>query len=508
MRYGLKIQWFTIFSFFLLPTWGQKQEVTVEDFLKQEIAYYDTWWDNPAMYFYFPTHHFTDVSIQFNKEQKQAYPIQQGNGQDAFVFRANSFVKKQKELYYGGAIYENNVQKGLSWNTVLNAERLQPYIVGDTIGGNMQKESYFFSGGYAKRLGKVALGTFASYKALFGYDRKDPRPHNTVSDLNVSVGGTLEFLQKYALGLQLSFNKYEQTNVLSIFRDGGSGAIFYLRGLGIDDETFTTVITDKGGTSNKYKQKRYTLGLHCYPLKNKGIVLALDFVNSNLELLQGVGLNSLDITGLTGKKGKGIVGYKFMVKEKPFHVRIYGKINQKKGKEYIYNQSKILLTTSEKYKKEEYRIGIDFLATFRHKKGSRNYGWADFSYGNSNERYLGLRTSRSEKKIQHVQFSLADNILWKFNKASLFIKLGVSYRHNLSKSLQTGSLIADTARENLVTPDFLYDTANRIETQTELRYDYLFTKEYRLYTKLNLIYAHYQQMGKNLMCSVGIGLAF
>ncbi len=493
---------------FLFTVKAQESKRIVEDFHEEEITFLSDWWKNPAMRFAYPLQQFTDVSVNFLKKDAKAFAIQEGADTHKFEFRSNSFFKDTKQLYYGSANYSKWNIEGYKWNTIADINLLQPYIIADTIGGKMYNEQYFFSGGYARRFSRIGVGAFASYRAKTAYKKIDPRPNNTVSDLKVRLGTAWKMSSNYTLGGAIDFNKYQQDQSMSVYKDGGGAKIYYLRGLGVADERFSTVITDRSGVGNKYKQNDYGLTLSFFPSQQRGFLSMISFSNANLELLKQRGRTQMSVNELKTNLAKTSLGYKFTMKEVGCLVKLYGQYREQKGKEFIYKQNLTLLTTTEKYKNTEYRAGVEALGRYQWKNIS-SLTTLNIAYCNQEERYAGVRNSTSNaKNVGNIVLKLQENLLWSFEKSTLLTKFGIGYRHNLRKDLKTGTLTADRARETLVMPDYLFDTSNYILGNFTLRYDYKLTEKYAIYGKGICQYANYQDLGNRQHYQFSVGLAF
>lgn len=487
---------------------GQDKQVVVEDFHQEKIDFFADWWQNPAMRFHFPIQKFTDVSLNFSEQDHTAFATQEGSGSNGFLFRANSFFRDTLQSYYGKAWYRKENKEGCRWNTVVDVNRLQPYIIADTLTNKVYAEHYFFSGGYARRFSQIALGAFASYRATTAYKKRDPRPNSTVSDLKVKLGATWRMSAKYSLGFHLDMNKYKQDQSMSIYKEGGSAPLYYLRGLGVADERFSTVITDRSGVANKYKQYIYGVNLTLFPSKQFGFLGTFSSDRGQLNLLKHQGAILLDISSLYSQQFKSSVGYKFRFRNVGYLVKAYGQFQALKGKEYIYRQNMTLLSIAEKYKKTVYTTGGEVLVSY--KKGKRNsLTKLNVFYLNTEEQYAGLRaTTSNAKKLQSITADLQENLFWKFEKSSLLMKLCLSYRHNLSKDLKTGSLTAERAKETLVLPDYFFETADYLSGQFSIRYDYKLATKYSVYGKVTSGYAKYKNIGNRKFYKLAIGLAF
>lgn len=494
---------------FLLPfsIVEAKQIVVVEAYEKESLAYFSAWWQNPAMRFYYPIEQMTDVSFSYSKREDEVGNVQEGLKENNFNFRANSFSKQQNHLYYGRATYDNGYTDNRKWSNAVDVPRLTPYIIGDTLGGRMYKEQYFFAGGFAKKIKKIELGGFASYRATTAFKKTDPRPKNTVSDLKTTIGFSSSISPKYALGWYINFNKYQQSQSISIYKEGGSAKLFFLRGFGVADKSFSTVLAkNSGGIGVKYKENAYSTGLSLYPKKQNGWFASATYSYTTMELLQGL---HREITTFNNHTGQLSAGRKMSLVKIPFTIKLVADYGVKRGQEYNYNHSLELLNIAEKYKHSAYKVGIDLLIEKMWNSRIRNSIGFSTNIREDNLLYLGIgKSSLNNEKYQNLHFSIHKNTLWDFGKSSLLAKIKMTYRYNINKTLQATNLLAPTAFGTFVLPYHLYKTSDFVEGLVLLRYEYAISKQYRIYSQGNITYRQFEQIGKNQMLTFALGLNF
>lgn len=493
---------------FLPKAKGQTSIKVVEDYHKDKIAFFEDWWQNPAMRFAFPIQQFTDVSLNYRQENNEAFATQKGADLNVFTFRANSFFRDTTQLYYGKAMYSKWNVEGYNWNTIADVDLLQPYIVADTIGGKMYNEKYIFAGGYARRFSKFSLGALASFRAMTSYKKKDPRPENTVSDLHLNLGAAWEMSNTYSLGVTFLFKKYTQDNKISIFKDGSGTMLYYLRGLGIADEHFSTVITYNSSPSNKYKLNDYGILLSLFPTEESACLAMLSYEKKDLGFLYQKGTIWQDISDLQTNLAKGSFGYRFQVNDVGFLTKIYGQYGNQIGTEYIYKMNGLLLSTAEKYKNTNYLGGFEVLGTYAW-KNVNSLTKLNVAYSSQEERYGNAKKiTSSAKDVGNITLNLQENLLWNFEKSAFLAKVALGYRHNLNKDLRAGTLTADGARANLIQPNYLFEISDYFAGQLTLRYDYQLNEKFRIYGKGMCYYANYDDLGNRQYFQIAIGVSF
>ncbi len=475
------------------------------DFMKEQVDYWGLWWQNPAMRFYYPTQHFTDVSLSVSLSNQSVYNPQKGNKSSSILFAAKSFTKQKQQLFYGAANYSNGIQKNIKWNTLTDVDQLYPYIVADTITDKMYKEQYYFSGGYAYQFQKVAVGVFADYTAANAYDRIDPRPNNTVSNLQVVTGISTNILPNYSVGVNLRFNKYQQDQSLSIYKNDNAAAVYYLRGFGVADRDFSSVITKtNGGADNMYKQKEYELAAQIYPAKGKGFFLALSTIKNKLELKTG-NLNQTVVT-LQSRREKIALGYQF---SRNYNIKLWAELSSNEGVEYIYKNRTNLINKVKKYKRDGTLLGVDFAGRINYSNQLKSNFIVGINYSNDNQQYIRIGSViANEKKIDNLMFHISKNLLKMAEKSSWLIKLGLVYRDNIDKELKSGYLATKNAIAGLVEPIYRYETENYLAAELGFRYDYFIDAKYSAYIKANTSYTYFKSNDNNQFYRIGVGLSF
>ena len=119
------------------------------------------------------------------------------------------------------------------WNENIDWKLIAPYVTGDSIGGFLKGETYYFNGGYASESGSWTWGITGGYRASHNYRHKDPRPRNTASDLSFALGAGYR-LGTYRLGVSADFRLYQQKSEISFLADKGSTSVYHMLGLGMD----------------------------------------------------------------------------------------------------------------------------------------------------------------------------------------------------------------------------------------------------------------------------------
>ncbi len=183
----------------------------------------------------YPSYSSAAASFDLREESGGALAPEEGDALRQGRFDAASFLRLD-----GGSAVDGGVswRRGEKRNVVLNEtadyELLQPYVLIDTLGGDMQHEQYAFRDAWMRRSGDLLYSAGGSYKAVHEYRCVDPRPRNVSSDLKAgfSLG---RLLPGGALLSYAGYRKYFQTqDVTFVSNVGANTTLFHSIGLGSD----------------------------------------------------------------------------------------------------------------------------------------------------------------------------------------------------------------------------------------------------------------------------------
>ena len=189
---------------------------------------------NPAFEKFSGSADLTRLSAGWEKDMQQGTLIPQlGNGAQAYRIDADTRVGKGSYVVWGNAYYTQGERSNVRWSESSDFSVVYPYVMADSIGGDMNHETYYFLGGYAKTLNRFTFGLQLDYRAMLEYRTVDPRPRNTVADLNVRAGVVYSVSNTYSLGVGGLFRKYKQNSGVSFYSPQGKTPVVHLIGMGM-----------------------------------------------------------------------------------------------------------------------------------------------------------------------------------------------------------------------------------------------------------------------------------
>ena len=225
---------------------------------------------NPAMKQWMLPVSVSAIEVSYNRTRlNRAIDAQQGEGADALTACAESYMKYRTSTLWGAASYSNGHKFNPVWNESSDLSLIYPYVVADSIGGNIKSETYSLAGGYADHTDSWAWGATISYVAGLSYRNVDPRPRNVSGRLDITAGGAWRIPSTdYRLGLSAGYMRYKQSGDIEFVNDLADNRIWHLTGLGTNYDRFSSQ-----GYSHSYQGHRLsaTVGLH--PQSGRGLSL-------------------------------------------------------------------------------------------------------------------------------------------------------------------------------------------------------------------------------------------
>lgn len=233
-----------------IPAIGRQQTAKQSDRLFATKSY-----ENPAMKQWLFEQSLAQVTLggQWEKQHESIVP-QKGDGRYGGNIGAEAFRLTKRGAVWGNASFDIGRTTNVRFNETGDYDLLAPYVMGDTVGGDMHAQTYRFGGGFAIRLPKeFSIGLDASYRADIAYRQIDPRPKNLVTDLQLNFGTAYTAPNGYRIGLNIEGGKYKQTNSMKFFSELGVPNIVHFTGLGTHYYRFQ-------GSNYETYYKGYTLG--------------------------------------------------------------------------------------------------------------------------------------------------------------------------------------------------------------------------------------------------------
>lgn len=366
------------------------------------------------------------------KRSDNQYLMQTGTGEQFAEFETSSYVRLgDRSCAWGEARYRNGLQLDVKWNENADYERIFPYVTADTLGGNLNYESYYFKGGYGIQLNRFSVGAQMAYSSALHYRQTDPRPKNNSVFINATVGGSYRITARYSLGVHIFAERYTQNQSIAFLDPLGSVPVYHMTGLGMHYVRFAGTRTE-----SIYKGRSYRGGITLKRLGDTGLDVGLQVENYKLQK-QLPSLSNAPINDVDQMKYEVAAAWKL----RRVQLELNGSYANRSGSERIYDDGTTNwheITSTKPYKYTEKKMMATVL--FQPFAG---YGWT-----------LELMPSVGYQQEEECYYPLRSQ---EFDRIGLRLAAGLRYRmerHLFSFSAQGGWLHCLSSSWKVENPDY------------------------------------------------------
>lgn len=363
------------------------------------------------------------------------HSLAEGNKGNHVRMEAGGYrVMPSKGIFSGRAAWETGVNRNTAWTNVRDAEKLYPYLVADSVGGDYHHEAYELEGSWAFYQGKGIYGLRAGFRGEMAYRLRDPRPKNTVSELSLNPGA-MWFPGRWYAGAFFKYTFYRQHLDMKIEEPYRKDKFFVLKGMGLYDHRFSTL---ESTFSRYYRSHEYQVGGEA-GLPEKGISFLFDYSYRKMEVEES------DYRKPFLLKTNRVHGEVTWRKSFPFSeliVKADGGLDRQSGMEGSYEKVSSdsvtgayvwrKLSESEKYRQKSSYLHAGFLSQ-RRVSGKLDWWYgADGFWRKETEQYLFpayRKVYSSLKVVARAGFRRSWGDKW------LRVDLNAGYKRNISSSL-------------------------------------------------------------------------
>lgn len=361
--------------------------------------------------------------------------ILEGENVDRWGLSTASYTRVGRINFYGSFTYKNETETGTRWRGMWHAMGNSPLVIGDSIGGDYDKEYYHLVGrmGSSSSNGRFRWGIGVDYGSGSGAKERDPRPRNYVMNMGVFPGVIYDF-GAIKTGISLGFIHSKEEIDYTVENDQ-EHSFFQFRGMG-----FFHVFKEKKHF-RQLKQNCYQGAFQLYIPVISGIrnLTQIQYESSKQEVEDGKNI----VKNGGDYKQENLALKSVFTKEKAFSVqRLIFNAQMDEGDTWEYEQELkeviqgkfqwVTFAQSRRFNRKDYVGSIDY--EYNRIGISKNILWSVSCNGmvrNKKETFYnipGIFTSEYTRLI--VGGAGEKNFYCKNNVFALGAK--VSYGHNLS----------------------------------------------------------------------------
>ncbi len=476
-----------------------------EDQYNIERNFREQFYYNPANMLDYSSSSISNLFVNYYNQKNEIFRLQKGSGQKGFGLQTNSFQRlNDRKVLWGKASYEKYKVTNVKWNENLDYDRVTPYLLSDSVGGNIDIERYHFLGGYTQKFNKFSLGGQASYQAKLGSRSRDPRLNNTTSELNLKFGIGYTIYKKLDFDLFIEGEKYQQNGKLQFVSQLGQPLVYQMTGLGFYSNLFT------GGSSLNYfvnEEYSYKTGMKFSNKNGKDFYILGQLGQSEMKnSFKGTRNRYYYISDLNSNYLE-LEGVKFFIFNKH---KIGAKVNyfsrNLKGLEYGYTNNTEQLSLLYKrlsYKRDEENMTLSLFYSLD-KENFRLSFVPYFSYQEIKEQRL---FPYSGQKFEYNVFGAKVNYLQKLtNDQTISFEPFIDYKSVISAKNALTSANTSSMNDWLI-HDFNYLSSDITTIGANLRYDLKLDKLPTFFINGSFIQSNIQSKYNNYS-SVSLGITF
>lgn len=407
---------------------------------------------NPAAYFDVEGDRMNGQIIYNHTSGDYRY-ISDPQSMNSGKIEAEGFKRVNKLHFYGKFSYEVAGLNGQKWKDVLMPSQNNPFILGDSIGGDYDNEYFSIKGAVASSINeKIRWGISLDYNGGSSADQTDPRPKIDAMRFSVCPG-VMYNLSNWNFGLDLMYERYREDISITSVESTNTHYFFRFQGLG-------NYYPDSGtGFRREYRGNTFGGNIQIGWKKNT-LENIIQFGYKNKEEKAGDGSPTADSSGALNLFKAGdykettysLMNIFSLKRDQTSHIIKLKVDYSPSNKGTWYDQQRVansnksntweVYNTSVKYKNKRTDAGLDYIWL------KEKEGLTDYMLGCSVELEQNKTTFLPEMYLQkytNIKISAkGGKTFWLPKRFQLGLGMNVSYQKNLSSNAEfEGIALAD-----------------------------------------------------------------
>jgi len=464
---------YIVLSFIALPMYGAEPSVTADRLWLWEgpaQKYSDYFEFNPSATFALHDNHYGMLGVDYglSAADEKMHLVQDGEAMNALRLQTKSYQKTKNQSFFGEASFVSDQHSNVQWCDVEDRALLNPYIIGDSIGGDYFREAYSMGGGTSIRTGNWELGLRGLYKGSVSYRKVDPRPRNTVSSIRINPGITY-VAGPWRLGWYGSYERYRQNVDIQVEKEDRKVYFFLLQGFGTYNRQFSVL---DANYSRIYKGNLFSTGIHINfsktPVSKTGLRLSVQ--RDLLEASESDRRTPYKITrnGLGGEltHQQDILGNTLFVKGSYDFLQTIG--NETQYTPQTINTSYIIwnfATQSDRYQSLAQEAELSLLLANQKYWEFSVWGQVEARWQENKQYYY---TPNYHQSVEDIVGSATIGLHCPMHQSCLDASVRGGYRNVLNASLYQAE--NTVLAERLVLPDYAFLTTDHAFYEVKLKY--------------------------------------
>lgn len=427
----------------------------------------------------------TEVQVGYHTIEQDLYDWQKGSGERGVGFTAESYLRDalNRTTVWGNAYYTSQKVSRLNYNASLDYDRVFPYFLADSIGGEQQMEQYAFGGGLARQYKHWTFGTLLNIESNQAFRKMDPRPKNTSSVFHLEASAAFLLPNSYTLAFAAEGALYKQTNTLKYVSELGRPLIFNLNGMGVYNNLLTGTGRGSGTATAFFSASSIGSSITLMP-KQKGLWLKGKFLLDKGNKQSPLSFEKTN--NWTDHKIDAHAGYDGDWAEFQYTLGASWHMQWRKGREGLFtNQNaesgliKIAEKFSYQYAEDHYRM---FFSLGKRQWNVNIRG----AVRNIQEQYI---SPYRMQKIQNGEVGIDVQYFWIWEKQLLSLQAGATQVFKIYNDFTFRNIHSETGLGQLLENNIHYLLQVPFVSYARLRWDMPSVKRWQPYISGELKYA-------------------
>lgn len=421
---------------------------------------------SPALKAWQRQYTYSRLQASYGKNEQDLYLQQEGSGRQQLNVHSETYLKgKGNMTIWGQAYYLNEQLFKVKFNETANYDVVYPYVMADSIGGDMQSETYAFRGGLAKGFGKYQFGFEAGFRGEQAFRNRDPRPKNISTFLDLRLAASRKLGNRYLLALDLSGTKYNQENQVEFVSEISAPMIYHDAGLG----AFNEVLAGSRSFAN-HNGYMYGAGLQLAPSGRQGWYAGGSVQQTNIgKALSGI---FFDISNVKELKLNARAGYMMDKDNRHFMAGVKVEDMGRDGSEAKFTTSSQggsiqKIAEDVRYKRQYTSYGLDVV--YGRSGGFADwYAGADVVYHDELQQYV-----QPDRRLSFTRLTADLHLTGRkqLGTAFLSLKAGAYRQETLDKQGVWNDINPAKAIFTMMNSNFAYLTASGMQFSGQARVD-------------------------------------
>ncbi|SOD12188.1 DUF6850 family outer membrane beta-barrel protein [Pedobacter xixiisoli] len=462
----------------------------------------DEMYSSPALRPFYRNYNYALLAANLEKLDKDLYLKQEGSGYNSFRINSESFIKNITGIsLWGKAYYNNEKIRQVNFNETLDYHYVYPYVMADTIGGDLNTETYYFGGGLSKKIGGLRYAFQGSFKGIQSFRNRDPRPKNISSDVNLSLSVAKELSKNKALSFDLNLQKYNQDNGLTFVRELGFPLVYHDAGLGVYNEILA-------GTRLQayYKGSRLGAQLNFTPTNLNGFSAQLGY--HQFQLSKELSSIIDNISEVNEDNIHLALAYHVQSQKQSFIVRLKGAFVKRDGIEATFANigSTSLYKVAEETRYINEKINVQLNAIYGNTTNKLNwFVGLDGTFANYNENYI-----LPDRFIDYQSLNLGAFIsaLRPIGKSILNLEFKANYLQILNSDYSWDNVKTNSGIYTMLSDNYEYLSSGTFIISAAARADLPMTSKINLFLKAKATQGTYSSRGNISELAFTVGCNF